>query len=332
MGAPMKRKILACVVALGLAPGTLVRSEPPPPDYTSPVKMTSMAVDRLETGPLTLSGAWVLSSENDHFGGFSSLVVRPSGEFLSASDSGRLMAFPRPDIGGGEITLEPFLSSREIDKMAVDVESLAIDPVTGDLWAGVEWAQEIMALGSQLRRRDAVRPEEMKDWGGNSGPEAMVRLADGRFVVIEERASSAGLHRALLFPRDPVEGDRPIGFTFRGREDYRPSDAALLPDGRFDVLLRGVAWDLPLRFPSLIVIATPEDIGEGETLDSKLLAPVDAPLPNDNFEGMAVIEDRPGQWDFWLISDDNFASYQRTILIKLRWDFAGERERQKARR
>ena len=332
MGAPMKRKLLACMLALGVAPGTFVRSEPPPPDYTSPVIVTALAAGERQSGPLTLEGAWVLSSENDHFGGFSSLVMRPSGEFLSASDSGRLMAFPRPDTGSGEITLEPFLSSRELDKMAVDVESLAIDPVTGDLWAGLEWAQEIMALGSRLRRRDAVRPEEMKDWGGNSGPEAMVRLADGRFVVIEERASGAGLHRALVFPQDPVEGDRPIGFTFRGREDYRPSDAALLPDGRFAVLLRSVAWDLPLRFPSLIVIAEPDNIEKGETLGSKVLATVDKPLHNDNFEGLAVIEDSPGIWDFWLISDDNFASYQRTLLLKLRWDIAGERARQKARK
>ncbi len=324
----MKRKILAGLVALGLAPGTFVRSEIPPGDYTSPVLVSALDVERLEAGPLTLEGAWVLASDNDHFGGFSSLVLQPSGRFASASDAGRLMTFARPDHPQEEIALAPFLSHRQVDKMSVDVESLTIDPQSGELWAGLEWAQEIIALGPKMNRRDAVRPPEMKNWGSNSGPEAMVRLEDGRFIVIEERASGEALHNALLFLRDPVKGGRPIGFTFRARDGFRPSDAALLPDGRIAVLLRGFDWGIPPRFPALIVIADPDDITAGATLESMLLAQIDAPLPNDNFEGLAVIEDSPDQWDFWLISDDNFASYQRTLMLKLRWD----RTRQKARR
>ena len=327
----MKRIFLLGMVALGLAPGTFLRSEVPPKDYSSPVLVTPLPVEPLGAGPLTLEGAWHYHSENDHFGGFSSLVVRPSGEFLSASDAGRLMSFPRPDLARGDIELAPFLSSRELDKMAVDVESLAIDPVTGELWAGLEWSQEIIALGARLERRAAVRPEEMRDWGGNSGPEAMVRLADGRFVVIEERSLEAGRHRALLFDRDPVEAGPPVSFVFAGFEGYRPADATLLPDGRIAVLLRGIGLGLPVRFPAMIVLAEPESIAAGRVLPSKLLARIDTPLPNDNFEGLAVTEARSGAWDFWLLSDDNFASYQRTLLLKLRWDRRGGQARQKAR-
>ena len=328
----MKRLSLLALVALGLAPGTFVRSEISPKDYSSPVEIAALRVGKLSAGPLTLEGAWLMESENDHFGGFSSLVATREGEFFSASDSGRMMRFPRPDRGQGEISITPFLASRELDKMAVDVESLAIDPETGALWAGLEWAQEIIALGTKLDRRKSVRPLEMADWGGNSGPESMVRLGDGRFIVIEERTSPGSRHRALLFAQDPVLGETPLSFVLQGREGYRPSDAALLPDGRIAVLLRSMAWSLPLRFPTLIVIADPERIEEGEVLPTQVLARIDEPLPSDNWEGLTVIEDSPGQWDFWLISDDNFATYMRTALIKLRWDRRANQARQKARR
>ena len=328
----MKRLSLLALVALGLAPGTFVRSEISPKDYSSPVEIAALRVGKLSAGPLTLEGAWLMESENDHFGGFSSLVATREGEFFSASDSGRMMRFPRPDRGQGEISIAPFLASRELDKMAVDVESLAIDPETGALWAGLEWAQEIIALGTKLDRRKSVRPLEMADWGGNSGPESMVRLGDGRFIVIEERTSPGSRHRALLFAQDPVLAETPLSFFLQGREGYRPSDAALLPDGRIAVLLRSMAWSLPLRFPTLIVIADPESIEEGEVLPTQVLARIDEPLPSDNWEGLTVIEDSPGQWDFWLISDDNFATYMRTTVIKLRWDRRAHQARQKARR
>ena len=328
----MKRLLLLAVVALGLAPGTFVRSEIPPKDYTSPVEVAALTTDGLSAGPLTLEGAWLLESKNDHFGGFSSLVTTGDGYFYSASDSGRMMRFPRPDLGAGETSLTSFLSSRLKDKMAVDVESLAIDPDTGEMWAGLEWAQEIIALGSKVDRRDSIRPPEMSDWGENSGPESLVRLGDGRFVVIEERTSQGAQHRALLFGQDPVLGEAPVSFLIEGREGYRPSDAALMPDGRIAVLLRSMAWSLPLRFPTLIAIADPAEIAAGEVLSTKVLARIDDPLPSDNWEGLAVIEDRPGVWDFWLISDDNFSAYMRTALIRLRWDRNAPQTRQKARR
>ena len=53
---------------------------------------------------------------------------------------------------------------------------------------------------------------------------------------------------------------------------------------------------------------------------SKRLARIDTPFPSDNYEGLAVVDEGGGSWSLWLISDDNFASYQRTLLLKLHWD------------
>lgn len=333
MGASMKRKLLACMVALGMAPGTFVRSEPPPRDYTSPVIVTKLETGEVSSGPLTLEDAWVLESENDHFGGYSALIAWREGEFLAATDAGRLMRLPRPDLHSAPPVLDKFLNFERADKSRVDVESLTFDPETGEVWAGLEWAQEIIRFTARLQKRESVRPLEMREWGGNSGPESLARLQDGRFVVIEERAVADGQHKALLFDGDPTEGVEPIRFVFEGRDGYRPSDASVLPDGRLIVLLRGLRIGLPPRFTSMLVIAEPDDIEEGTVLPSRALARIDEAFPSENYEGLAVTEDGRGQLNLWLISDDNFASYQRTILLKLRWDSdGGAWARQKARK
>ena len=328
----VKRIFLAGLLALGLAPGTFVRSALPAPDYASPVTITRLDTEPLRSGPLVLDGAWQLKSDNDHFGGYSALVEWRPGLLLAANDAGRLMKLPRPDRSTDPVELDKFLNFERADKTRVDIESLTRDPATGQIWAGLEWAQQIIRFGPRLQRQEQVRPAEMKDWGGNSGPESLVRLRDGRFVVIEEQASGAGLHEALIFPGDPTGGASPVRFTFKGREDYRPADAALLPNGKLVVLLRGVRWALPPQFPALLVIADPAGIEKDAMLESRFLARIDAPFPSDNFEGMTVVDEGDGSWTIWLISDDNFTSYQRTLLLKLRWDLGQGQARQKARR
>ena len=333
MGAPMKRKTLACIVALGLAPGTFVRSEPAPRDYTSPVSIAPLETGEASSGPLTLEGAWVLESKNHYFGGYSALIALYEDEFLAASDNGRLMFLPRPDRSDDEPILDAFLNFARVDKSHVDIESLTFDPDTGEVWAGLEWAQEIIRFGPRLQKRDAIRPAEMEEWGGNSGPESLARLDDGSFVVIEERAMDDGLHDALLFFEDPTRGNPPLRFVFQGRAGYQPSDATVLPDGRLLVLLRGLRLGLPPRFPAMLVVADPAAIKEGEVLPTRVLARIEEPFPTENYEGVAVIDEGAGKWTVWLISDDNFASYQRTILLKLGWDRSERRQaRQKARR
>ena len=81
---------------------------------------------------------------------------------------------------------------------------------------------------------EALRqPDEMRGWPQNTGPEAMVRLADGRFVILSE--SYAGWedgsgHPALLFAQDPAAVQRAVRFRFAGAAGYRPTDMAQKAD------------------------------------------------------------------------------------------------------
>lgn len=316
----MKRIILASLVALCLAPGTFLRADIPPKDYTSPVSIRAIEVKPHRAGALVLENAWELSSANDHFGGYSALVEWRGDNFLAASDSGRLMVLPRPDRSSEPPRVDQFENYARIDKIHTDIEALTIDPETGKLWAALESANAITSFDANLRKIAEVRPREMKDWGGNSGPESLVRLADGRFVTIEEQAVAEGRHNALLFPADPTEGAAPLAFTFQGRAGYRPSDATVTPDGQLLVVLRGIGIGWPLRFPVVLVLSDQAAIAPGKLLPSRTLAQINAPLPSDNFEAVAVTVEENGSRAVWLLSDDNRTRYQRTLLLKLRWD------------
>ena len=43
------------------------------------------------------------------------------------------------------------------------------------------------------------------------------------------------------------------------------------------------------------------------------------PLTVDNYEGLAVIPAKDGSVRFYLLSDDNFQSSQRTLLLAFDW-------------
>ena len=317
----MRRYRLAflAITAIGLAPGTFVRETPPAPDYASPVRIGKLPTRAWRSGPLVLESAWLLASANDHFGGYSALIDRQDGTFLAANDAGRLMVLPRPDRSAAAPRLDKFVNFARVDKSHVDVESLTDDPETGEVWAGLEWAQAIIRFSPKLQKRAEVRPRAMRDWGGNSGPESLVRLRDGRFLVIEEQSAKGGKHRALLFGTDPTRGGWPIAFDFEGPKGYRPSDATRLPDGRVLIVMRRVHFALPLRFGTRLVVADPADIRESGVWKAMPLAAVEEPMPTDNFEGAMVTVEPDGDWAVWLISDDNFFRYQRTLLLKLIW-------------
>ena len=331
-----RRLILAALLACAVSPGVFIRSELLPPNLDGPVSIRAIDFPRMDTGPFSLTGAWELDSANNYFGGYSALVPWGDDKLLAASDAGRLLVIPRPDLSDAAPAVRSFPGFARADKMLADVESLTIDRASGQLWAGLEWSQMIARFRPDLSYDSNIRPLSMADWGGNSGPESLTRLPDGRFLVIEERPlqDRPGTHEALLFPSDPLDGAEPLRFSVEGRVGFRPSDALALDDGRLLVLMRSFSFGIPPRFGTRIIIADTDRIEAGQLLRTRTLANFEDPLPTENFEGMALVPDPQGGMALWLISDDNKLRHQRTLLLKLHWnDKAGNQgpERQKAR-
>lgn len=314
------RAWLAALVALGLAPGTLVRTVPPVDNSPwASFEPVTFAQDRI--GPFELEEAWVLQSSNSDFGSYSALIAAAPGEMLALSDRGHTFRFGRPEAGKARARFGTMLHFRTHYWNLRDFEALTRDPRTGTLWATFEGRHGIARVKTD--GREAIKYlSAMRRWGDNSGAEAMVRLRDGRFLVLAERSEEWGGETSpgLLYPTDPVSGGEPLRFRLALSDGYKPTDLAQLPDGRLLLLARNIEVGLPPQFPARLLLADPATIREGGTWAPQPLATIEKPLPSDNFEGLAVEPAADGRAVAWLISDDNRSTLQRTLLLKLSFD------------
>lgn len=310
------------VVILGLAPSTWLRTHVPPPEEIAAVAIRALPIGIAEAGELRLVGQWELSSPSVDFGGFSALLPRPDGSFLALSDLGMALAFPHPDqasAGRLPARLAP-AGERRYVKSAADIEAAAQSSDGNMLWLAFEGSNRVQRSNASWGEARSVRPPAMQHWPANSGAEAMARLEDGRFIVIGEGMSwSEPSVPALLFAGDPVEGGESAEFRFTPPGGYRPSDMALLPDSRALILLRGVELALPPRFTSRLVLADPATIEAGGDWQWHELPRFPEGMVRENYEGLTVLPRAAGGFTLWLISDDNRAAFQRTMLVELEW-------------
>jgi hypothetical protein len=219
-------------------------------------------------------------------------------------------------IGNVQFGRLPDFPGRQGIKADRDSESMAIDPASGNIWVGFEVYNAIYRYAAGFTQATAHgSPAEMQNWPSQTGPESIVRLTDGRFVVISENAKlKGGAKEALLFPGDPTDpANVPIRFSYRPPAGYLATDAAQLPDGKLIVLNRHFSFTD--GFWAALTVIDPRDIQAGAELKGELLAEFRPPLNIDNMEGISATRER-GHTILWLISDDNQISLQRTLLMK----------------
>jgi hypothetical protein len=309
--------LLAAIVLLGtFAPPSLQRRDPPPAVslvYFEPVALDEGAPDARRLGRLVFLGGWALTSNDERFGGISALHVE-RGEVLALSDAGWRIRFPVPrglsPVRAGIAMMEAGPGPAE-EKENRDSESLVVD--AGALWVGYEQANEVWRYDrTGAVARASAAPAAMEDWRANHGAEAMVRLADGRFLVFDE--GSGGDSEALLFAGDPaVAGTPALRLRYRPPAGYSITDAALLPDGRLALLHRRVR--LFEGFTAKLSVARLPAPAEGAIIAGEEVAAFEGPVTRDNFEGLSAAREG-GRTILWIASDDNYNKLQRTLLMK----------------
>lgn len=334
------RLFLICAIALGLAPGTWLRTHYDGPPEDIAITVIPLAQRDGVRGQFTISGVWQLTASSPFFGGFSALVNlgenTDSGALLAGSDKGWTLDIPlrsgAPSQDGMEFVY--YATLRNSFKEMTDLEAMARDPDTGTLWTSYE--------GFNAVQRDRIdgesarsAPNQMRRWSANSGPETMVRLGDGRFIILAEAPEGEGHQSAgratrpgLLFESDPIEAPAPIAFRFSTPPKYSPVDATALPDGSVLILLRRLQITIPATFDAAIMRADPSEIEEGGVWSGEIIANLEGPLFGENFEGIAYVPGMPGAEDspdtgaIYLISDDNLSMFQRSLLVRLEWPSA----------
>lgn len=323
------RRLLALLVLLPAAYATVWWRTPlGEPSFDPRVEFTDLIPAFRSDGPLpamgeaVLTGAWELHASNRDFGSYSALGRLADGRLLAVSDKNGALMF---DVPGSHYPQRAYIRplwgvDTRVVRLESDCEALALDPATGDIWTAYEGNEAYWVFSPDFKKRRRVAAPILGEWPGNSGPEAMTRLEDGRFVVILEASTSPftrTLHPALLYPADPQPNEQPLRFTVAMPTGFRPTEVAALADGRLLVLGRKVTL---IGFRSMIAIADPQTIRAGTVMPVREIARIGDRRLRDNYEAMTTRTNPDGSVTIWLMSDNNISAWlQRSLLLELHW-------------
>lgn len=279
------------------------------------VPLDASAPERRRLDSLEYLGGWVLSSADPRLGGISTMHV-DGRRVIAVSDTGLVSSFPVPSGREGEVRARlASLAGGPADeflKKNRDSEAMAVQG--GRAWIAFErrnavWRYRI----GDWRGEEGAEPSAMAEWPRNGGAEAMVRLHDGRFLILAEKARRAdGSLEALLFDGDPsVPDTRSETLSYRAPAGYRPTEVAQLPDGRLLILNR--SFSSLAGASAKLVLAR---LNRQRLVAERELATLRPPVTVDNMEALSITREGT-RTILWIASDDNFSPpLQRTILMK----------------
>lgn len=276
-----------------------------------PLNPADPAQDRI--GDFRYAGGLALSSaDTARFHGLSDMAIRNGVDLTAVSDEGdllkaRLMLDKTGrlvGLEGARISALPGLDGKPLQgKLESDSEGMAL-LANGDMLTSFEQRHRIWlypADGSPPR--EAPAPDA--SFPANGGMEALGPAPDlGPDVYLaggEESGQTWTCRLSAGCTPGPVIAKPPeFGLVALTR----------LPQGRTAWLLR--AWD-PVRGNRVILTVQDAQGAEVGRLD------LARPLTIDNFEAVAAVPAKDGAVRFYLLSDDNFQSSQRTLLLAFDW-------------
>lgn len=323
-----------CAAVVGAGGG----SRDPEPVAAKAVPLDRGRPEKAAVGPLRFLGGLEIAG-GEWVGGLSGLWVDPEGgRFVAVGDTGLVVdGWLQTDAAGrltgiAEVRARPLpveegISRRKRRTDAEDLTRLA----DGGWLVSLERDHRILRYSGGDRGPEGTPtplplPPGMEHALENGGLEALTRLNDGRLLVMEEGADDGRQERRAWIagtgasgaglPKDAVPGGaadwQPLAYLAAPR--YRPTGVAPLPDGGVLVLERRVS--LLGGWSSRLVRVAPQQLRGGGVVEGEELARLEAPLVNDNFEGIATGPGPAGGTLVYLISDDNFSSLQRTYLLQ----------------
>lgn len=277
-------------------------------------------------GPLRPLGGLVMGPKALGGGGFSGMHLAPDLTLTLVSDRGH-WAEARLLLGGlTPIGLNPLRHGLLRDEagrplprgFAGDAEALARLP-DGSWLVAFERRHRIRAY-RRLGGPGAyvAPPPDLEHAPANGGLESLAVLPDGRLFAIAE--TFAPPDRPELRHTWLGTPGRWMPLYWQPAPGFHPTDAAILPDGSALVLER--RFSLLGGFTARLVRTAPDTFRatrEAAVLGGEVVLMLDdAPLPAENWEGVAVT--RFGRETLVaLMSDDNESVLQRSLLLLFAW-------------
>ncbi len=256
-------------------------------------------------------GLWLTSKQTDRFRGLSDIGVTGQDRLTAVGDGGvlfnaRLLFDAAQQLTGiADASLAPLTDEEGkpvADSRRFDAEGLAI-LANGDRLVSFERDHRIWLYPAAGGPPRSV-PSPEANFPSNFGMEAIAvdpTLGPDAYVVGEEMTGKTWTCRLTLpcVPGHTVEKPGEFGLVAMNRLDEDTTAYLLRAYDPF----RGNRITLQIR-RSTTVIAQ---------MDMAL------PLSVDNFEGLASVPSANGHTRFYLMSDDNGSSSQRTLLLAFDW-------------
>ncbi|MCC7260559.1 MAG: esterase-like activity of phytase family protein [Alphaproteobacteria bacterium] len=275
-------------------------------------------------GALEYMGGMELISHDRRFGGLSGLSVSPDGVYLTAiSDRGYMFsASLRYSVTGALTGIGQTIISDLLDFKGAplkpgwrDAESITQDE-DGTFLISFErnhriWRYVAQEEGDNWEPVGMLRSTLFDALTFNTGIEAFTMADADTLLAISEEG------KAWLI--NDVDGRTQIVRFPKLGEGYHPTDIARLPDGSFLLLARQY---YPLRSGAsarLLRMALSKAPDGVWTLTKERIAELVPPVSVDNMEGISVRQDKAGNTLIYLISDDNYRLWQRTLLTMFRY-------------
>jgi len=282
--------------------------------------------DRRTFGALTFRSGLQLKSDFEGFGGFSGLW-RGGDELVALADNTQWLTARAVSANGrltglADTVVAPVLArdGKPLRRTrSYDTEGLAISG--GIAYVSIERTQEVMRFnwakeGVRARAQPVPVPAEAKNLPRNQGLEA-VGVAPARsqragaLVVIAEQngGSTTASTRGFI-----LTGPRPGAFDVARSGGFDVTDLAFLPSGEMLLLERRAS--LLTGFGARLRRIAADAVYPGATVDGPVLFEAGAGHQIDNMEGLAIHRSGAGETIVSMISDDNFSSWQRTVLLE----------------
>ncbi|HBM87026.1 MAG TPA: hypothetical protein DD437_00620 [Rhodobiaceae bacterium] len=280
-----------------------------------------------QAGSLTYIGGLELASSHPDFGGLSGLIVGKSGDALIAvTDQGNwftanIQADGDRPTGFDDALLAPILDASGAQlsgKRNTDAESLTVafgaDPRNSPTLVGFErnhrlQSHDLTSLGFEASATLIEDFGVFDNLENNGGLEAIAYLPDGSLLALSEKTFDEDGH--IIGARLTADSATPV--RLKQHLPYQLTDIDVLANGDLITLERHYS---ALAGVSMMMRRIPADTLETkDPLDGKVLVEANHTRSIDNMEGLSVRQDDDGRTLLYVVSDDNFNSVQRTLLL-----------------
>lgn len=290
------------------------------PDHASfitpqaiPLTATPIAPDTLKGAMLNglhFAGGWHLTSDEPNFGGLSGLTVHPKDHLLAVSDAGAFIWISMSnDAPSGFAAISYMRDEKgQLIQDKADGDSEGIELVGGLALVSFERNHRIMAfdVGNCGAAANGVLVTDIPEQDGrpitdNRGAEALALSASGHLLAGFESQQRRGA------PIVELASDRTASWDILPG----PADKLLVGLDQQD----GTVFSLFRNYLPILGNQIDIQAHSPESAAPLKIASLSRPFPVDNFEGITATRLEDGTIRLYIISDDNFSSKQRTLLL-----------------